>query len=207
MKIGKKLMVMIIGLNLAGAGILGGIILQISQRKMQDRDPKEFILPEKIMASETGQNTAGPRMAANIPQRISKTPIYRLLTISATVGGFMIILITAIVFITARKDVGKEDPALPPETAGNTAADNVNKKDNACTIKQITVSINDLNKELDRQAESIVQSTLAIERMLTNIRSVTKTLAHDKDEGLNGTQGGPHNHVPLVKQIQDEYRD
>ncbi|MDR0641556.1 MAG: hypothetical protein LBG07_03765, partial [Treponema sp.] len=186
MKIGKKLMVLIIGLNLAGAGILGGIILQISQKTIQGRNTKEIIRPEEKTAAETGRNTANPRLGMNVPQRINKTSTYRLLTMSATIGGLMIIFITSVVFITVRKDVKKEDPVISPNTADNKDSNSI------CTIKQIASNINDLNKELDRQAESILQSTLAIERMLANIQLVTKNLAHDNGTILlDGTQGKP----------------
>jgi methyl-accepting chemotaxis protein len=43
-------------------------------------------------------------------------------------------------------------------------------------MEQITVNITKLNDHVDRQSESVAQSSSAIEEMLANIRSVTQTL-------------------------------
>jgi hypothetical protein len=195
-KICKKLMVMVIGLNLAGAGILGGVILQIYQRKTHDFVVKEIIHP----GEEDGiirQDASGPLpLATNISGGMSKAPIYHLLTISAAAGGFLIVFVTIITCLMSRREAGAEDP-VPAEEG-----------DKIGSIKQITANINDLNKEIDHQTESITQSALVIEQMLSNLRSVAQTLNHAGAKVLfDRSQGESRNRTTLAKQVQDEYGD
>ncbi|MDR3173452.1 MAG: hypothetical protein LBU19_04300 [Treponema sp.] len=119
MKNGKRLIVMIIGLNLAGAGILGGTVLQISQRKARDLNRKEITRQEEKTV-ETRRNTAGLwPMPANIPPQANKSSIYHLLIVGALIGSLLIALVTTAAIITIHRETGKEDPIQPPDQPEN----------------------------------------------------------------------------------------
>jgi predicted peroxiredoxin len=192
MDIGKKVMIMIIGLNLAGTGILGGLVLQISQWKARDQGIKEIVQADE-KPGKTRQDTAGLRPPApDTSRRINKIPLYHMLTTAAAIGGLMIIFFTVLAVVTIHRENREKDP-VPDIT------DYKNKGD---SLKQLIEDINDLNKEIDLQTKSISQSTLAIKQMLSDIRLTAKTLPPNNDKtSLNGTQGETFDHIPLPKQI------
>jgi hypothetical protein len=93
MKIGRKLAIIIAGLSLAAAGILGGIFFQNSRKEAP--------------APATGR-------------RID-SPSGKLLVLAAVTGGAAIVLITAAVFVMAR-DSGREEPVRQAEGANEIGA-------------------------------------------------------------------------------------
>jgi hypothetical protein len=189
MKTGKKLLVMIIAVTLAGAAVPGGIIFQNSQKTIEGPGAKELIQQAEKKAGSMGRRSAGLRPPArNIPRRISRAPAYRLLTAGAVTGGLMLAFATAAAFIMARREAGHEEPEPDrPENA-------------ACDIKQITTDIGNINSEIERQLKSISQSALAIKQMLAGIQSIAKTLKRGGGGTLlNGTQGEALDHITLTK--------
>jgi methyl-accepting chemotaxis protein len=89
MKNGKKVMIVIAGLGLAAASVLGGIFFKISRQETPDPDIG----------------------------RILNSSADNLLAISAVAGGVVIVLITVAIFIMAR-DSGGEEPVRQEEKTG-----------------------------------------------------------------------------------------
>lgn len=206
MKIEKKLMIMIIGLSLAGAGILGEIFLQISKGEVQEITAKDAARPVEENSGRVKQDADGPRsLMAGIPWWTAGGSAYGLLIISAAIGGLVVIFITAAAFVTTYGKAGNKEAGagtiLPPDTTGN--------KNEICSIKQAAINISNLNREIARQAESISQSTASIKQALVRIRAITQTPPHNSGGRilLNGPKGETFNHITLTKQIQDEYGD
>jgi TolA-binding protein len=113
-----------------------------------------------------------------------------LLVISAITGGAVIVLITGMIFIMAR-DSGGENPVRQEEETG------INEIN---AIEQLIVNINDLSKEINRQAKSISQSMTTIRQDLENIQTVTRNTADSGDQALfDRSQGETFDHIPLAK--------
>jgi hypothetical protein len=167
MKTGKKLLAMIIAVNLAGAAILGGIVFQISQRETEGPGIKKIIQQAREKADNIRRHSAGlwPLMA-DIPPQANKAPVHHLLTAGAIIGGIMIVFVTAAAFIMSRRESGDRDPIQTPapDKPGDTTGD----------IEQTAMRINDLNREIEQRMKSILQSMAAIKQILTNMQNIIK---------------------------------
>jgi methyl-accepting chemotaxis protein len=203
MKTGKKLMAMIIAVNLAGAAILGGIVFQMSQRETEGQGIRKIIQQAEEKADNIRRHSAGlwPLMA-DIPRQTNRASVHHLLTAGAIIGGIMIVFVTAAAFIMSRRESGDRDPVQTPAPAPD------KPEDKAGDIEQISMHINDLNREIEQRMKSILQSTAAIKQMLASMQTIIKIMNQVKDKTLlDGTQSETLDHITLTKQIQNEYRD